>query len=50
MQVYFDPKEVSFERLLDLFFDTVDPTTKDRQGNDRGDSSIVTPIASIVPP
>lgn len=36
VQVYFDPKEVSFERLLDLFFDRVDPTTKDRQGNDSG--------------
>ena len=36
IQVYFDPKEVSYEQLLDNFFDKVDPTTKDRQGNDMG--------------
>ncbi len=35
-QVYFDPKEVSYEQLLENFFDKVDPTTKDRQGNDMG--------------
>ena len=35
-QVYFNPKEVSYEQLLDNFFDKVDPTTKDRQGNDMG--------------
>lgn len=34
--MYFDPKEVSYEQLLDNFFDKVDPTTKDRQGNDTG--------------
>ncbi len=36
MQVYFDPAEVTYEQLLDNFFDKVDPTTKDRQGNDMG--------------
>lgn len=36
VQVYYDPKELSYEQLLDLFFDRVDPTTKDRQGNDSG--------------
>lgn len=36
VQVYYDPKEVSYDRLLDIFFDRVDPTTRDRQGNDSG--------------
>ncbi len=35
-QVYYDPKEVSYDKLLEVFFDRVDPTTKDRQGNDSG--------------
>jgi peptide methionine sulfoxide reductase msrA/msrB len=36
IQIRFDPKVVSFEQLLDWFFQIHDPTTKDRQGNDRG--------------
>ena len=36
LQVHFDPSEVTYEQLLDNFFDKVDPTTKDRQGNDMG--------------
>jgi peptide-methionine (S)-S-oxide reductase len=36
VQVYFDPKETNFERLLELFFERTDPTTKNRQGNDSG--------------
>lgn len=36
VQVYYDPAEVTYDRLLDLFFAKVDPTTKDRQGNDAG--------------
>lgn len=36
MQVMYDPQEVQYERLLDTFFQHVDPTTKDRQGGDRG--------------
>ncbi len=36
VQIYFDPKETSFERLLGLFFERVDPTTANRQGNDVG--------------
>jgi peptide-methionine (S)-S-oxide reductase len=36
VQVYYDPAAVSYDRLLDLFFSRVDPTTKDRQGNDVG--------------
>lgn len=27
---------MSYDKLLEVFFDRVDPTTKDRQGNDSG--------------
>lgn len=36
VQVLYDPQEVQYEKLLDTFFQHVDPTTKDRQGGDRG--------------
>jgi peptide-methionine (S)-S-oxide reductase len=36
VQVSFDPAEISFGELLDVFFTIHDPTTKDRQGNDVG--------------
>lgn len=32
----FDPTVISFERILDIFFATHDPTTLNRQGNDMG--------------
>jgi peptide-methionine (S)-S-oxide reductase len=35
-QVTFDPAAVSYRELLEVFFATHDPTTKDRQGNDVG--------------
>lgn len=35
--VEFDPKQVTYDKLLDVFFGTHDPTTKDRQGPDVGD-------------
>ena len=35
-QIVYDPKEVSFEQLLEVFFKTHDPTTLNRQGNDVG--------------
>lgn len=36
VQVTFDPDEISFEDLLDVFFSIHDPTTLDRQGADVG--------------
>lgn len=36
VQVTFDPNEISYDDLLDIFFTIHDPTTKDRQGNDVG--------------
>ena len=36
MQVIYNPQELEYEQLLDTFFQHVDPTTKDRQGGDRG--------------
>ncbi|KAI8470192.1 MAG: peptide methionine sulfoxide reductase MsrA [Monoraphidium minutum] len=36
VQVTYDPKEVSYGELLDVFFSRVDPTTLNRQGSDRG--------------
>ncbi|HYF00742.1 MAG TPA: peptide-methionine (S)-S-oxide reductase MsrA [Planctomycetota bacterium] len=35
-QIKFDPAKVSYEKLLEIFFRTHDPTTKDKQGNDVG--------------
>ncbi len=32
----YDPKECSYETLLDTFFDRVDPLTVNGQGSDRG--------------
>ena len=36
VEVYYDPKKVDFKTLLAVFFDSHDPTTKNRQGPDRG--------------
>ena len=36
VRVTFEPGSVPFERLLDVFFTLHDPTTLNRQGNDRG--------------
>lgn len=36
VQVTFDPAEISFREILQIFFTIHDPTTRDRQGNDVG--------------
>lgn len=38
VRVEYDPKRLSFEQLLRWYFRMHDPTTRDRQGNDRGSS------------
>ena len=35
-QIEFDPDVISYEKLLDVFWHTHDPTTLNRQGNDIG--------------
>jgi peptide-methionine (S)-S-oxide reductase len=36
VQIHFDPKVISYEEILDLFWKAHDPTTLDRQGADVG--------------
>jgi peptide-methionine (S)-S-oxide reductase len=36
IQIEFDPAEISFDDLAEIFFKTHDPTTENRQGNDVG--------------
>lgn len=36
IQIEFDPKLIPFEKLLEVFFYTHDPTTLNQQGNDMG--------------
>ena len=38
IEIVFDPKRLSYRQLLEFFFQIHDPTTKNRQGNDRGTS------------
>ena len=38
IEVMFDPSRLTYRTLLEFFFQIHDPTTKNRQGNDRGTS------------
>ena len=38
IEITYDPGRTSFRRLLEFFFQIHDPTTPNRQGNDRGTS------------
>lgn len=38
IEIMFDPTMLSYRALLEFFFQIHDPTTKNRQGNDRGTS------------
>ncbi len=38
IEILFDPAKLSFRQLLEFFFQIHDPTTPNRQGNDRGPS------------
>jgi peptide-methionine (S)-S-oxide reductase len=38
IEIVFDPSQISYRELLEFFFQIHDPTTLNRQGNDRGAS------------
>ena len=38
IEITFDPKKTSYREILEFFFQVHDPTTLNRQGNDRGTS------------
>ena len=38
IEIKFDPAVLSYRKLLEFFFQIHDPTTRNRQGNDRGTS------------
>jgi peptide-methionine (S)-S-oxide reductase len=38
IQIKFNPEEISYKEILEIFFGTHDPTTLNRQGNDIGSS------------
>src|SRR3569623_479642 len=38
IEITFDPAQTTYRRLLEIFFQIHDPTTLNRQGNDRGPS------------
>jgi peptide-methionine (S)-S-oxide reductase len=38
IEIVFDPQTINYREILEFFFQVHDPTTPDRQGNDRGTS------------
>ncbi len=38
VEIVFNPAQISFRKILEFFFQIHDPTTANRQGNDRGPS------------
>lgn len=38
IEIWFDPEQTSYRKLLEFFFQIHDPTTENRQGNDIGTS------------
>ncbi len=38
IEIQFDPEKISYRDILEFFFQIHDPTTPNRQGNDRGSS------------
>ena len=38
LEILFDPDQISYRRILEFFFQVHDPSTSNRQGNDRGPS------------
>ena len=38
LELVFDPARISYRQILEFFFQIHDPTTENRQGNDRGTS------------
>ena len=38
IEIIFDPKTISYRKILEFFFQIHDPSTENRQGNDRGSS------------
>ena len=38
LEILFDPDQISYRRILEYFFQIHDPSTPNRQGNDRGPS------------
>ena len=45
IEIIFDPQKLSFRQLLEYFFQIHDPTTLNRQGNDRG--TVVEDVAQV---
>lgn len=47
IEILFDPERISYRRILEVFFQIHDPTTKNRQGNDIGMSYRSASITSM---